>query len=69
MWFRIPEYQRPYVWGADEIGELLDDLAYAMNEKILNLLLYKNRAGSEEILNLAPKANYDLQSGFLKQLT
>ena len=33
MWFRIPEYQRPYVWGADEIGELLDDLTFAMTEK------------------------------------
>lgn len=33
MWFRIPEYQRPYVWGADEIGELLDDLSFAMTEK------------------------------------
>lgn len=33
MWFRIPEYQRPYVWGADEISELLDDLTFAMTEK------------------------------------
>lgn len=33
MWFRIPEYQRPYVWGSEEIHELLDDLSYAMNEK------------------------------------
>jgi uncharacterized protein with ParB-like and HNH nuclease domain len=33
MWFRIPEYQRPYVWGADEVGDLLDDLTFAMNEK------------------------------------
>lgn len=33
MWFRVPEYQRPYVWGSEEIHELLDDLSYAMNEK------------------------------------
>ncbi len=33
MWFGIPEYQRPYVWGADEVGELLDDLVFAMNDK------------------------------------
>ena len=32
-WFRIPEYQRPYVWGADEINDLLDDISYAMLEK------------------------------------
>lgn len=33
MWFRIPEYQRPYVWGHDEIHDLLDDLAFAMKNK------------------------------------
>ena len=29
MWFRIPEYQRPYVWGYEEIHDLLDDLTFA----------------------------------------
>jgi len=33
MWFRIPEYQRPYVWGREQISELLDDLKFAMSEK------------------------------------
>ncbi|MDY7024981.1 MAG: DUF262 domain-containing HNH endonuclease family protein [Pseudomonadota bacterium] len=33
MWFRIPEYQRPYVWGNDEIDDLLDDLVFAHTEK------------------------------------
>jgi hypothetical protein len=33
MWFRIPEYQRPYIWGKDEITELLDDLVFALTEK------------------------------------
>ncbi len=33
MWFRIPEYQRPYVWGYDEVNDLLDDISYAMLEK------------------------------------
>lgn len=33
MWFRIPEYQRPYVWGYDEIHELLDDLSFAIQNK------------------------------------
>jgi hypothetical protein len=32
-WFCIPEYQRPYVWGSDEIDELLDDLTFAHSEK------------------------------------
>ena len=25
-WYRIPEYQRPYVWGTDQVRELLDDI-------------------------------------------
>jgi len=33
MWFRVPEYQRPYVWGHEEITDLLDDLTFAMTEK------------------------------------
>lgn len=33
LWFRIPEYQRPFVWGKDEIIDLLDDLDYAHQSK------------------------------------
>jgi len=33
MWFRIPEYQRPYVWGEEEIHDLLDDLSFASSTK------------------------------------
>ena len=33
MWFRVPEYQRPYVWTRDEVTELLDDLTFAQAEK------------------------------------
>ena len=29
FWFRVPEYQGSYVWGQEEIDELLDDIAYA----------------------------------------
>lgn len=28
-WFNIPSYQRPYVWGKEEIEDLLDDLIFA----------------------------------------
>lgn len=28
-WFRIPEYQRPYVWDNDQVNELLDDVMQA----------------------------------------
>ena len=30
-WFRIPEYQRPYVWDTDQVAELLDDIMEARN--------------------------------------
>ncbi len=33
MWFRIPEYQRPYIWSKDEVNELLDDLTFASQDK------------------------------------
>ena len=33
MWFLIPEYQRPYVWGYEEIHDLLDDLTFAAKSK------------------------------------
>ena len=29
FWFCIPAYQRSYVWGKDEISELIDDVHYA----------------------------------------
>ncbi|HBI25029.1 MAG: hypothetical protein A2Y48_09300 [Nitrospirae bacterium RIFCSPLOW2_12_42_9] len=29
LWFRIPEYQRSYVWGEDQISELIDDITFA----------------------------------------
>lgn len=28
-WFKTPNYQRPYIWGEDQIVELLDDIAFA----------------------------------------
>ena len=32
-WFRIPEYQRPYVWGEDQVIELLDDVTHLRHYK------------------------------------
>jgi uncharacterized protein with ParB-like and HNH nuclease domain len=29
MWYRIPDYQRPYVWQNEQISVLLDDVSYA----------------------------------------
>src|ERR1017187_5897624 len=33
MWFRIPEYQRPYIWSSDQVNDLLDDLSFAGKDK------------------------------------
>lgn len=30
--FEIPDYQRPYSWTTEEVGELLDDLMYAVGQ-------------------------------------
>ena len=32
FWFRIPDYQRAYVWGHEQISELMEDLLDAMRE-------------------------------------
>jgi uncharacterized protein with ParB-like and HNH nuclease domain len=53
MWFRIPEYQRPYIWGKDEINDLLDDLTFAQTEKpdqeyfLGSFVFQAKRAGSD----------------------
>jgi uncharacterized protein with ParB-like and HNH nuclease domain len=59
MWFRIPEYQRPYIWGKDEINDLLDDLTFAQSEKqdqeyfLGSFVFQAKRAGT------APGQQYD----------
>jgi len=32
-WYRVPDYQRPYVWELDQVSDLLDDVAVAANTK------------------------------------
>lgn len=32
-WFRIPPYQRSYVWGEDQLDSLIDDLRFAFESK------------------------------------
>jgi len=54
MWFRIPEYQRPYVWGNDEVSELLSDLKFAMTEKpdfdyFLGSFVFQSKTATSEI--------------------
>lgn len=54
MWFRIPEYQRPYVWGHEEVNDLLDDLTFAMSEKpdfeyFLGSFVFQSKAAAPEV--------------------
>ena len=30
LWYRVPDYQRPYVWGTDQVTDLLDDVTQWM---------------------------------------
>ncbi len=51
-WYRIPEYQRPYIWGYDEIDDLLDDISYAAintpdNEYFLGSIVYQHKRANE----------------------
>lgn len=54
QWFRIPEYQRPYVWGKDEVIDLLDDISYAAvntpnNDYFLGSFVYQHKkAGGDQ---------------------
>lgn len=53
MWFRIPEYQRPYVWGHEEVNDLLDDLTFAMSKKpdfeyFLGSFVFQSKAATSE---------------------
>lgn len=60
MWFRIPEYQRPYVWGYEEINDLLDDISYASNERpdseyFLGSLVFQAKPAAPELERKFPE--------------
>ena len=54
QWYRIPEYQRPYVWEKDEVLDLLDDISYAAvntpnNDYFLGSFVYQHKkAGGDQ---------------------
>lgn len=64
-WYRIPEYQRPYVWGTDQVTELLDDVCQARNSNpesqyFLGSMVLKKNQKSEGSLSYT---EYDLLDG------
>ena len=50
-WYKIPEYQRPYVWGKEQVCDLLADI---MNEADMGLGTFYNYFNSKEdiLINL-----------------
>lgn len=64
-WFRIPEYQRPYVWEKDHVIELLDDIMRARNNSpesqyFLGSIVLKKNIKNE---NNTKYDEYDLLDG------
>jgi uncharacterized protein with ParB-like and HNH nuclease domain len=64
-WYRIPEYQRPYVWETDQVTELLDDV-YQANQSndqsqyfLGSMVLKKN----EKTEGTTTYTEYDLLDG------
>lgn len=52
FWFNVPSYQRPYVWGEDNINELLDDILYAFENDsqdtyFMGALVLQNKENDE----------------------
>jgi hypothetical protein len=52
-WYRVPEYQRPYVWGVDQVSDLLEDVSYALSTKqegeyfLGSIVLQTHKAGGD----------------------
>lgn len=54
QWYCIPNYQRPYVWGKDQVIELLDDISIACEKNaegdyFLGTLVLKENSNNEYI--------------------
>lgn len=64
-WFRIPEYQRPYVWEKDQVIELLDDIMQARSlnphsQYFLGSMVLRRNSREEETTRFE---EYDLLDG------
>ena len=65
FWFRVPAYQRSYVWGEEQVTELIDDLMDALKENphkeyFLGSLVLQR---FEAVANGVPFACYDILDG------
>ena len=75
FWFRIPEYQRSYVWQTDNITELLEDIFFATennpdSEYFLGSLVLQKRSVIDSINgNEITFSEYDLLDGQQRMTT
>jgi uncharacterized protein with ParB-like and HNH nuclease domain len=69
FWFRVPEYQRSFVWQSENIVELLEDLTYAsehspFSEYFLGSLVLQKRANLGQVNGSSITYNeYDVLDG------
>jgi uncharacterized protein with ParB-like and HNH nuclease domain len=66
MWFRVPEYQRPYVWETDQVNDLLEDVTQALemrrdSEYFLGAIVLQKRLRNGDDGNVYDE--YDLLDG------
>ena len=75
FWFRIPEYQRSYVWQPDNITELLEDIFFAAennpdSEYFLGSIVLQKRSVIESVSGNEITFNeYDLLDGQQRMTT
>ncbi|WP_432712225.1 DUF262 domain-containing protein [Pedobacter sp.] len=75
FWFRIPEYQRSYVWQSDNITELLEDIFFAAennpdSEYFLGSLVLQKRSVTDSVHGAEIVYNeYDLLDGQQRMTT
>jgi len=73
FWFKVPEYQRSYVWQEDNITELIDDIFYAAehtpnSEYFLGSLVLQKRHSHDKGREVS-YTEYDLLDGQQRMTT
>lgn len=69
FWFKIPEYQRSYVWGEDQVSELIDDITFAVDNHPEDEYFLGSMVLQKKYLEVSHKGNtiryeeYDLLDG------
>lgn len=70
-WYKVPEYQRPYVWGKEQVTELLDDIMQEANfsndrEYFLGSLVWKTSKNNDGVSEFS---EYELLDGQQRVIT